>query len=68
MLEAAGGDPLKAQDMEARLTETWWTRWLAYRQAIQNQQAKDAEAAPGKGSDGRMRGRRPRHKQADNAE
>jgi len=28
VLEAAGYDPLRAQEMEEKLTEVWWERWL----------------------------------------
>jgi len=28
ILEAAGYDPLRAQEMEAQLSEEWWMRWL----------------------------------------
>jgi len=28
ILEAAGYDPLRAQELEASVTEEWWERWL----------------------------------------
>jgi len=31
ILEAAGYDPLRAQEMEAQLSEVWWERWMADR-------------------------------------
>jgi len=31
ILEAAGYDPLRAQEMETQLSEEWWERWLADR-------------------------------------
>ncbi|MFA5457715.1 MAG: hypothetical protein WC261_08815, partial [Synergistaceae bacterium] len=31
VLEAAGYDPLRAQEMEEKLTEIWWERWLVDR-------------------------------------
>lgn len=30
ILEAAGGDPLRAQEMEAGLTREWWEYWTIY--------------------------------------
>jgi hypothetical protein len=32
ILEAAGWDPLRAQEMEANLSERWWMNYLAYRE------------------------------------
>jgi hypothetical protein len=32
-MEAAQGDPLRAQEIEERLSETWFERWMAWRQA-----------------------------------
>ena len=32
VLEAAQGDPLRAQVIEAELSRVWWERWLIYRQ------------------------------------
>jgi hypothetical protein len=31
VLEAAGFDPLRAQEMEEILTEEWWRRYYIYR-------------------------------------
>ena len=31
ILDAAQGDPLKAQEIEAGLSSYWWERWLIYR-------------------------------------
>lgn len=31
VLEAAGWDPLRAQDMEERLTQAWWERYRVFR-------------------------------------
>jgi hypothetical protein len=31
ILEAAGYDPLRAQEMEEKLSREWWERWLADR-------------------------------------
>jgi len=33
LLEMTGGDPLRAQDMEDRLTERWWLRYQAWVEA-----------------------------------
>lgn len=30
-LEAASGDPLRAQEIEDQVSELWWTRLLVYR-------------------------------------
>lgn len=41
ILEAAHFDPLRAQEMEAELSERWWKNYLAYRHeasAVQRQQ------------------------------
>ena len=32
ILEAAKWDPLKAQEIEANLSERWWMNYLAYRE------------------------------------
>jgi len=41
ILEAAGYDPLRAQEIEDNLTETWWNRWMYDReQRIKIEQAK----------------------------
>ena len=32
ILDAAGGDPLRAQKIEENITGYWWSRYLAYRQ------------------------------------
>jgi len=31
ILEAAGYDPLRAQEIEERLTQEWWDRWIVDR-------------------------------------
>jgi hypothetical protein len=28
LLEAAGYDPLRAQEIDENITELWWERWL----------------------------------------
>lgn len=33
LLEAAGGDPLRAQQMENELSPEWWEFYLIYRRA-----------------------------------
>jgi len=33
VLEAAGGNPLIAQNMEIELTGEWWERWMINRSA-----------------------------------
>lgn len=30
ILDAAEGDPLRAQEMEERLSREWWERWMIY--------------------------------------
>lgn len=30
VLEAAGGDPLRAMEIEERISEEWWERWVAF--------------------------------------
>jgi len=32
VLEMAGYDPLRAQEIEAGLTQEWWERWLVDRE------------------------------------
>jgi hypothetical protein len=32
ILEAAGWDPLRAQEIEKHLSQTWWARWLIERE------------------------------------
>jgi len=46
VLEAAQYDPLRAQEIEAGLTQTWWERWTAYHEAaarVAEQQAREAK-------------------------
>lgn len=31
VLEAAGDDPLRAQEMEGQLSQLWWDRWMVNR-------------------------------------
>ena len=47
ILEAARFDPLRAQEIEAGLSEDWWTNYMVYRrnQGIVN---REAEAKRGK--------------------
>jgi len=33
-LEAAGGDPLRAQEIEERVSERWWARLMVYRREM----------------------------------
>lgn len=33
LLEAANGDPLRAQVIEAKVSGEWWETWLAWREA-----------------------------------
>ena len=40
ILEAAGGDPLRAQEIENEVTQRWWERWVVVRKA-KAQAAKD---------------------------
>lgn len=32
ILEAAGGDPLRAAELEDSVSQTWWERYMLYRQ------------------------------------
>jgi hypothetical protein len=46
VLEAAGNDPLRAQEIEGNVNAIWWQRWLAYRRentAAIKQQNKAAQ-------------------------
>lgn len=33
-LEAAGGDPLRAMEIEEQVNEVWWTRLMVYRREL----------------------------------
>ena len=47
IMDAAQGDPLKAQQMEENLSETWWERWLEWHTAtakVADEQARKAQA------------------------
>ena len=33
-LEAAGGDPLRAQEIEELVSEKWWARMMVYRREM----------------------------------
>lgn len=33
ILSAANGDPLRAMEIEERVSEEWWARWQAYSRA-----------------------------------
>lgn len=41
ILEAAGWDPLRAQEIEAGLSERWWVNYLAYREQAARAQKKE---------------------------
>jgi len=46
VLEAAGYDPLRAQQMEAELSRDWWERYEVYHNAaakVANEQQRKAE-------------------------
>ena len=43
LMDAAGGDPLKAMHMEAELSQEWFERYLVYRQEL-GRAAKAQEA------------------------
>lgn len=43
VLEAAGGNPLIAQQMENELTEEWWDRWIIDRDTRMKQAERDAK-------------------------
>lgn len=42
IMDAASGDPLRAQEIEAGLTREWWERWLLYRKK-QGEAAEEME-------------------------
>jgi len=41
ILEAAGYDPLRAMEIEERIDQEWWQRWLVDRDARVSAQNKD---------------------------
>lgn len=41
VLEAAKWDPLRAQEIEAGLSERWWANYLAYREGASRAQGKE---------------------------
>ena len=44
ILEAANGDPLRAQEIEVNISQEWWERWMANRDAIvKAKKARDDE-------------------------
>lgn len=49
VLEAAGGDPLRAQEMEERLSQLWWDRWMTNRKyRVQAEERERKRMANGK--------------------
>ena len=49
VLDAAGGDPLRAQEIENGVSERWWSYALIYReQQTQAHKEMERERAPGK--------------------
>lgn len=47
VLEAAGNDPLRAQEMEESLSQLWWDRWIVdrkHRTKAQERERKKADA------------------------
>jgi len=55
ILNAADGDPLRAQEIESELNQYWWEHWLVYREEQGKAQAKMSEKHD------RMRSRRGGH-------
>jgi len=40
MMDAAGHDPLRAQEIENGVSEIWWARWLAWRKAYGDEEER----------------------------